>query len=95
MNRKYKKAWVKKLLNPRTKQTFGIMEDSGGFLCVTGVARKISPKHLRSEHFKYSLFSTEMNSLGLTVYQKIALTVMNDTHGMPFPLLAGFINEYL
>ena len=99
MNKKLKAKWVAALLSEDYEQGQGLLRGAGKFCCL-GVLRHVNdPKDKTKWTTSYGealdLLSLErLRSFGLTDGIQRQLGAMNDL-GVPFPMIAGFIQETL
>ena len=97
MNKKLKAKWVAGLLSEDYEQGRSALHAFGKFCCL-GVLRHVNDPKDKTKWTNFcgeesELLSREMqNEFGLTLLIQDELSFMND-HGVPFPMLAGFIEE--
>ena len=97
MNKKLKEKWVAGLLSEDYEQGQGLLRGDGKFCCL-GVLRHVNdPKDKTKWTNSYGgaldLLSLErLRAFGLTEGIQSQLAELND-HGVPFPMIAGFIQE--
>ena len=97
MNKKLKPKWVNALRSDDFQQGMGVLRTRDGKFCCLGLLRYINDpkdKTKRRDHFgPVELLSDErLKEFGLTRRIQRELAAMND-EGVPFPVLAGFIEE--
>lgn len=96
MNAKFKKKWVKALVSGEYKQCHGALRRAnahGKRFCCLGVARNIlDPISRRGD--AGCLVDEHANKIGLDHLIQAELASMNDA-GVPFEVIAGFIDQHL
>lgn len=93
MDAKLKSKWVKALLSGHYKQGPSYLRKDGLFCCL-GVLREIcDPGSDRARGIGY-LDDGQLRKYGLTHTKQKQLGDLNDNE-VPFPVIAGFINENL
>jgi len=94
MDKKLKAKWVKALRSGEYKQAAVRLRSSDGFCCL-GVLREIatpgSNEEMRDE---YLLTRGQLRRFGITDSVQRDLAELNDDE-VPFPVIAGFIQENL
>ena len=99
MNKELKAKWVAGLLSEDYEQGRALLHGDGKFCCL-GVLRHINNPDDITKRTNFcgeesELLSRErQNEFGLTLLIQDELSFMND-HGVPFPMIAGFIQENL
>lgn len=90
MNERLKKRWIEALRSGRFKQTIGALRDENGYCCL-GVLHLVA-----TGKRPYSLWSNDKPKCVVAFGEKFeeCLASMNDD-GVPFDIIAGFINEAL
>lgn len=97
MNQKLKAKWIKKLRSGEFIQGKDcLFRESNNSFCCLGVARTILTDKKGSRNgFDEFLNMSQANELGGITYKvQEGLAEMNDA-GVPFEIIAGFINEVL
>lgn len=95
MNQTLKRKWVKALLSGKYQQDTGALK-CGRFYCCLGVLREVADKHDTRSRSNLGtwLDSDQLTEFGLSVQEQLQLGFLND-HGVPFEMIAGFIQETL
>lgn len=111
MKQAVKRKWVKKLLNPRIKQTKGRLHNTDpralvpvGYCCLGVLRTIIAPRsqERRGRNGRCTTYgaadeflgSEHLKKAGLRHAVQKELAELND-QCVPFPVIAGFINENL
>jgi hypothetical protein len=100
MDQEIKKKWVKVLLDPTKKQIKNKLKNDYGYCCL-GLLREVMDKNDNTGSCDNSLLTTkQLKKAGLYEQPKIRYTIgeelaeLND-FGVPFPMIAGLIDEAL
>ncbi len=94
MDKKLKDRWVKALMSGKYAQGKGALCRDGKYCCL-GVLREINDKTDagKARHFEY-LTIKQLNKFKLPLTAQRGLANLNDEE-IPFPVIAGFIQENL